>query len=469
MITHAGTQDIENVYVDWGDSSGVDSGECGLVAFPGSGECSTGVVAIPNQIDLKSAGSLTLAPDASNTEVALSDTHTYASAGTYYATVTLTDQAGATASRTVVETVTNPAPTMNSLTPTSTLIGSSPIVTIHGSGFVPGSTVDWDGTPLTTTYVSPTSVTAQLPGTDTANATTGIITVVNAGPGGGTTSSQAFYVLPAQTSVAAGSLATSTSVNGTAAATVGGSGPGTEGNLSAAASGVGTVAVAQYTANPEPTSPPTAVDPYFDVSVPAASSFTSVQVTDCHLAGGSVVYYYDDTTNQWAEVSGQSYDGSTGCVTFTLGTASTSSLAQLSTVFGVQDVPPSLTVPVDQTVAYHGALSLPVSASDAQPNPLTLSAAGLPAGLTFTDNGNGTGTVTGTVTAVPGTYPATFTASDGQVSTTSQPLTITVTTAGTTLAYSGASLTANNRPATLSAVLEEDGAARPYRTARRSP
>ena len=69
MITHAGTQDIENVYVDWGDSSGVDSGECGLVAFPGSGECSTGVVAVPNQIDLKSAGGLTLTPDASNTEV----------------------------------------------------------------------------------------------------------------------------------------------------------------------------------------------------------------------------------------------------------------------------------------------------------------------------------------------------------------------------------------------------------------
>ncbi len=147
MITHAGTQDIENVYVDWGDSSGVDSGECGLVAFPGSGECSTGVVAVPNQIDLKSAGGLTLTPDASNTEVALSDTHTYASAGTYYATVTLTDQAGATASRTVVETVTNPAPTMNNLTSTSALIGSSPTVTVNGSGFVPGSTVDWDGTP----------------------------------------------------------------------------------------------------------------------------------------------------------------------------------------------------------------------------------------------------------------------------------------------------------------------------------
>ena len=33
-ITHTGTQDIDNVYVDWGDGSGVDSGECGLVALP---------------------------------------------------------------------------------------------------------------------------------------------------------------------------------------------------------------------------------------------------------------------------------------------------------------------------------------------------------------------------------------------------------------------------------------------------
>ena len=118
---------------------------------------------------------------------------------------------------------------------------------------------------------------------------------------------------------------------------MGGSGQGTAGNLSAVASGAGTVAVAQYSADPVTTTPPTAVNAYFDVSVPASSSFTSVQVTDCNLAGGSVVYYYDDTTTEWTEVSGQTYDASTGCVTFTLGTASTPSLAQLSaTDFGVR-------------------------------------------------------------------------------------------------------------------------------------
>jgi len=47
------------------------------------------------------------------------------------------------------------------------------------------------------------------------------------------------------------------------------------------------------------------------------------------------------------------------------------------------------------------------------------------------------------------------------VSTASQPMTITVTTAGTTLAYTGASLIATNRPATLSAVLLEAGSSPP--------
>ena len=203
---------------------------------------------------------------------------------------------------------------------------------------------------------------------------------------------------------------------------------------------------------------------YFDVFVPnaAGGSFSSVQVTDCNLAGGSVVYYYNSTTTQWAEVSGQAYNAGTGCVTFTLGTGSTPSLSQLSgTIFGVQDVPPSLTLPGAQSVPYHDALSVPVSATDPQGGDvLTLSATGLPGGLTFTDNGNGTGTAAGTVTAAPGNYRVTVTAGDG-VATTSQPMTITVTKEDTTLTYTGASLIATNRPATLSAVLKEDGSSAP--------
>ena len=361
-----------------------------------------------------------------------------------------------------METVYNPVPVTTGLAPTSTPIGSSPTVTVSGRNFNSESIVQWNGTPITTTYVSPTQLTAQVPAADTASATVGTVTVANPPPIGGTSVPRVLYVVPPQSTVAASTLATSTLASGSATASVGGSGTGTAGSLSAAAGGAGTVAVAQYSVDPVSTTPPTAANAYFDVFVPSGSSFTSVEVTDCNLAGGSVVYYYDPATSQWAEVAGQSYNADTGCVTFTLGNSSTPSLTELSgTMFGVEDVPPSLTLPGSESVPYDDALSIQVSASDTQPSDvLALSASGLPAGLTFTDNGNDTGTVTGTVTAAPGNYTVTFTAGDG-VSSASQQMTITVTKEDTALTYTGASLIADDRPAALSAVLKEDGTSPP--------
>ena len=48
MVTHTGTQDVENVYVDWGDGS-EDTAFCGLVVLPGGGECNPGS-AVPGMI-----------------------------------------------------------------------------------------------------------------------------------------------------------------------------------------------------------------------------------------------------------------------------------------------------------------------------------------------------------------------------------------------------------------------------------
>ena len=159
-ISHSGTQDIDNVYVDWGDGS-VDSGECGAGRSLLWCRVRPGLDRGPRSAEPRpSAGALTLTSDPSDTNIAFADTHAYASAGTYYATVTVTDQSGATFTQTVVETVTDPAPTITSTAPSSALIGSSPTVTIAGSGFVPGSTIEWDGTPLTTTYVPSTVLTA---------------------------------------------------------------------------------------------------------------------------------------------------------------------------------------------------------------------------------------------------------------------------------------------------------------------
>ena len=58
---------------------------------------------------------------------------------------------------------------------------------------------------------------------------------------------------------------------------------------------------------------------------------------------------------------------------------------------------------------------------------LTLGGAALPAGVTFVDNGNGTGTLSGTPAAgTGGTYAITFTATNGVGSTAPQAFTLTV-------------------------------------------
>jgi len=56
---------------------------------------------------------------------------------------------------------------------------------ITGTGFVSGSVVNWNGKPLATTFVSPSSLTATIGSSDIATAGTASITVTNPRPGGG--------------------------------------------------------------------------------------------------------------------------------------------------------------------------------------------------------------------------------------------------------------------------------------------
>jgi hypothetical protein len=88
---------------------------------------------------------------------------------------------------------------------------------------VAGSVVDWNGVALTTTYVSATDITAAVPAGDIATAGTASVTVVNAAPGGGTTSPITFTTNnPAptlaslsQTSAIAGSAGFTLTLTGT--------------------------------------------------------------------------------------------------------------------------------------------------------------------------------------------------------------------------------------------------------------
>ena len=78
----------------------------------------------------------------------------------------------------------NPIPTVTTASPTQLLTGGTQTVTLTGSGFVPGTFVVMNGSPLVTTYASPTSATVAVPVTATATGTL-TLQVQNPAPGGG--------------------------------------------------------------------------------------------------------------------------------------------------------------------------------------------------------------------------------------------------------------------------------------------
>jgi len=96
----------------------------------------------------------------------------------------------------------SPVPLINEpLVPTVTEPGGpSFMLNVNGVGFVSGSLVNWNGTPLTTTFVSNSQVTAAVPASNIATAATASVTVSNPTPGGGT-SNVLFFGVSAPTTL----------------------------------------------------------------------------------------------------------------------------------------------------------------------------------------------------------------------------------------------------------------------------
>jgi hypothetical protein len=80
----------------------------------------------------------------------------------------------------------NPLPLVNQpLVPAAVAPGGSGFtLTVNGTGFVSGATVNWNGSARTTTFVSSSQLTASITASDIATATTASVTVVNSSPGG---------------------------------------------------------------------------------------------------------------------------------------------------------------------------------------------------------------------------------------------------------------------------------------------
>lgn len=114
-----------------------------------------------------------------------------ASAGTDAVTVTNPD--GST-SNTLEFTVTPPAPTLASISPSSATAGGSQFTLIAtGTNFQSGATVKFAGTALTTAFVSSTELSASVPASAIANAGTYAVTVSNTA-GGAASNSLTFTV-----------------------------------------------------------------------------------------------------------------------------------------------------------------------------------------------------------------------------------------------------------------------------------
>lgn len=125
-----------------------------------------------------------------------------ATAGTAQVTVAN----GGTASAASVFSINNPSPSVASISPTSASTGSGALVltvtggsATAGSGFIGASVVKWNNTALATTFVNASTLKATVPGALLASADSAQITVSTPAPGGGVSSSLAFYVYSSAT------------------------------------------------------------------------------------------------------------------------------------------------------------------------------------------------------------------------------------------------------------------------------
>jgi hypothetical protein len=93
----------------------------------------------------------------------------------------------------------NPVPFVNQpLVPTSAVpSGAGFTLTVNGTGFVSGSTINWNGSALATTFASRNQLTATIPCT----ANTASLTVISPAPGGGTSSVVYFPVATPESSL----------------------------------------------------------------------------------------------------------------------------------------------------------------------------------------------------------------------------------------------------------------------------
>ena len=160
-------------------------------------------------------------------------------------------------------------------------------------------------------------------------------------------------------------------------------------------------------------------------SAPASDGGSPIIDYEVSASDGSHTPLVLRTTDTSATITGLS-DGTTYTVEVRAINAAGRGGAASATVTP-RNLQPALQVPGAQSGSYGDGLSFNVSASDPEAGDrLTLSAETLPDGLTFTDHGNGTGTVSGTLQAAAGTYTISMAVSDGHNAQVTRSVALTV-------------------------------------------
>ena len=153
-------------------------------------------------------------------------------------------------------------------------------------------------------------------------------------------------------------------------------------------------------------------------SSPRAASATNVTRSGALPAGLA----FTNDGNGTATIAGTPTSG--GLFTLTLTAKNTAGSATQSFVLTVNQ-PPALTSAASATATVGSPFSYAVSTSG-YPIPSLTQPGSLPSGLSFTDNGNGTGTISGTPDAgTGGIYPITIAATN-PLGSSSQAFTLTV-------------------------------------------
>jgi hypothetical protein len=94
------------------------------------------------------------------------------------AAVTVSQPDGTASTNALAFTITNPVPTVNSIVPSTMTHGHSQFtLTVNGSMFLPGAAVLWNGSALTTTFVTTTQLTATVPAASVATIGAATVTI----------------------------------------------------------------------------------------------------------------------------------------------------------------------------------------------------------------------------------------------------------------------------------------------------